>query len=200
MIPVKQQPEPDDFDRNVRQPGQRWLEGLGVGPGDTLSKGKKFAGHEYWSKSQKDLWEKYQGVCAYLCIYFELSLGANSTDHFIPKSQDAWLAYEWSNYRLSCLRLNRDKGTKTILDPFKIKKGTFYLEFTTFEIFPNPALTSSEKTQVLNTIAILKLNSPIHKSMRQKRYLAYKKNDVSKTHLKHESPLIYEEAKRQGLL
>jgi uncharacterized protein (TIGR02646 family) len=198
MIPVKQHPEPGDFDQKVRQPGQKWLKSLsvpenGVLPAKTIFK-------NFWKRSQENLWGAYRGICAYLCIYFEFSTGASSTDHFIPKTQDAWLAYEWSNFRLSCLKLNRDKSTRTILDPFRMKPEMFYLELSSGEIYPNPALTSSEKTQVTNTIAVLKLNDPIHKSMRQKHYLEYLKHKLPQEYLQCKSPLIYAEAKCQGLL
>jgi len=201
MIPVDPQPEPSDFDQKVRQPGQKWLIRLGVNPGHSLPKGKNFANHhEYWRESLKDLWEKYGGVCAYLCIYLELGSGAISTDHFIPKSHDAWLAYEWSNFRLSCLTANRDKSTNNILDPFHVKEGMFHLNFSNGNIFPNPALTSPEKTQVENTITVLKLNKPMHKSMRKQHYDEYKEYKLPKEYLKSKSPFVYKEAKRQGLL
>jgi len=198
MIPVKQQPEPDDFDQKVRQPGQKWLKSLHVPKNGVLPPKTTFK--TFWSHSQENLWNVYGGVCAYLCIYFELSTGASSTDHFIPKSQKAWLAYEWSNFRLSLLEVNRDKGTKQVLDPFHIKEGMFHLNFSTGNIFPNPALTSSEKTQVKNTIAVLKLNKPKHKSMRKQHYDEYKEYQLPKDYFKRKSPFVYEEAKRQGLL
>jgi len=200
MIPVEPQPEPGDFDQKIRQPGRKWLKSLEVKPGDSLPKGTSFGSRDYWRKSQIDLWEKYGGICAYLCIYFELSTGASSTDHFIPKSQDAWLAYEWSNFRLSCLSANRDKSTKSILDPFLLRKGMFLLDLLTGEIYPNPALTSSEKTQVENTIAVLKLNKSEYKSMRQRHYHDYMKYQLPGEYFESHSPFVYEEAKRQGLL
>lgn len=46
-------------------------------------------------------------------------LGSHSTDHFIAKSSNTGQAYEWSNYRLSCLGANRSKNRfDDVLDPF----------------------------------------------------------------------------------
>lgn len=108
MIPVTLQPEPADFDANVRQRGLVWLANQGIATNGPLPKKVKIPA--YWSHSNKSLWEAYDGVCAYLAIYFEWVTGASSTDHFVAKSKDAGQAYEWSNYRLSCLSPNWNKN------------------------------------------------------------------------------------------
>ena len=77
MIPVELQPEPPDFDRNVRQRGQTWLADNGVGP--DASPPNPAALPNYWSHSNKQLWEAYSGVCAYLAIHFEWCTGAFGT-------------------------------------------------------------------------------------------------------------------------
>lgn len=107
MIPVKLQPEPDDFDKKVRQPGQTWLADHGIAPDAPPPKAADLP--NYWIRSNKQLWDAYSGVCAYLAIYFEWVTGAATTDHFVAKSKHAGDAYEWVNYRLSCLGPNRKK-------------------------------------------------------------------------------------------
>ena len=83
----------------------------------------------YWRHSNRQLWEAYDGVCAYLAIYFEWVTGTHSTDHFVAKSRNAGDAYEWHNYRLSCLAANRNKGTfDDILDPIGLEPNTFVLD------------------------------------------------------------------------
>ena len=108
MIPVELKPEPEDFHRNVRQRGHMWLADNGVErdapPPDPA------ALPNYWRHSNRQLWGAYAGVCAYLAIHFEWVIGAYSTDHFVAKSRHAGDAYEWRNYRLSCLAANRNKG------------------------------------------------------------------------------------------
>ncbi len=87
MIPVTLQPEPAHFEATVRQRGHDWLRAKGWDlnapaptPGDLPT---------YWRATNKDLWQAYGGVCAYLCIYFDWALGAAATDHFIAKSANA---------------------------------------------------------------------------------------------------------------
>ena len=115
MIPVTPQPEPEDFDRLVRQPGRDYLR---LHPDTKPSKLPA-----YWTRVIHDLWEKYNGICAYLAKYLPEPTGAVTTDHFVAKSKTKEWAYEWSNYRLASLGKNRKKNTDKVLDPFTLKKA-----------------------------------------------------------------------------
>jgi len=198
MIPVTPQPEPNDFDALVRQPGLQWLNEKGI-PLDQAPPDPA-ALPTYWRRAQKKLWKEYQGVCAYLCIYFEWPLGAQSTDHFIAKSSNAGQAYEWANYRLSCLGMNRTKNRfDDILDPFEIKVDTFMLNLASGEIKPNPGLSLVMRVRANKTIERLRLNDPETNRMRAEHYSEYL-NGVPEWKLKKDSPFVWYEANRQGLL
>jgi uncharacterized protein (TIGR02646 family) len=139
-------------------------------------------------------------VCAYLAIFFEWVTGAASTDHFVAKSKNAADAYEWSNYRLSCLGPNRNKGKfDDVLDPIGLQPDTFVLNLITGEIGPNPALNKDMKASARKTITRLKLNSVEHNQMRAKHYGRYLRKKDEST-LKELSPFVWYEAQRQGLL
>lgn len=198
MIPVTLQPEPNDFDANVRQKGIAALAALGLKPNAPLRKNTEIPA--LWSYSNKALWEAYSGICAYLAIRFEWVTGASSTDHFVPKSQDPFRAYDWDNYRLSTLAPNRTKNKhRDVLDPIGLVPETFYLNLVSGEIRPNPSLSRESYRKAEQTIKRLKLDSPEHNKMRQRRYSYYIRNrDVD--FLKEESPFIWHEATRQGLL
>lgn len=198
MIPVQPQPEPARFDEAVRQPGRRWLEENNI----PFDQAPPVASDlpPLWRKTMKEPWEAYQGVCAYLCIYFEWSLGAQSTDHFIAKSSHAGQAYEWSNYRLCCLGINRRKHQyDDLLDPFAIQPDTFVLNLVSGEIQPNMTLPHLIQEKAWTTIDRLGLNDPYNKRMRAERYEDYLKG-VPDWKLKKESPFIWYEARRQNLL
>lgn len=199
MIPVQLKPEPDDFDAEVRQKGLVWLTQKGIAHNAPAPKGTKFPA--YWSHSNKQLWQAYSGVCAYLAIYFEWVTGAGSTDHFVAKSKDAKKAYEWDNYRLSCLGPNRNKNKyDDVLDPVGLTNNTFELVLITGEIRPSRALTDRALIAAARkTITRLKLDSADHREMRMKRYSQYVRNKDVNT-LKELSPFIWYEAQRQGLL
>lgn len=200
MIPVSAQPEPADFDKKVRQPGLKWLRDSGIPLGGPPPDPKKLP--TYWRETQKELWDAYGGVCAYLCIYFGWPLGAHSTDHFIAKSSNAGVAYEWANYRLSCLGLNRLKNRfDDILDPFEIVQDTFVLELVSGKITVNSTLLPPDQQKKANaTIRRLKLDDAEVNRMRAERYGDYRSGDVSANYLERHSPFVWYEAKRQGLL
>lgn len=198
MIPVALQPEPADFDERVRRPGLDWLERNDISPDSPPPRASDLPA--YWSNSNKQLWEAYSGVCAYLPIYFEGVTGASSTDHFVAKSRRAGDAYEWDNYRLSCLGPNRNKGRfDDILDPIGLAPDTFVLNLASGEIRPNPSLDGTRKRAARETIRRLKLDSPDHNIMRQKHYNQYLRHKDGET-LKELSPFVWYEARRQALL
>lgn len=199
MIPVTPQPEPDNFDTRVRTPGLNWLRDNGIDPDLPPPDLKKLP--TYWRRVQVDLWQAYAGVCAYLCVFFEWPSGASSTDHFIAKSRLAGQAYAWSNYRLSCLGMNRNKGNfEDILDPFQIQPDTFTLNLASGRVAANLALPPAEKALAVATIRRLKLDAPDANRMRAEHYSAYCQGDVSAAYLRRRSPFVWYEAQRQGLL
>ena len=210
MIPVNRQPEPADFDRNVRQKGHKWLRKHGIAidsppptPSDLPA---------YWRNCNQYLWDVYGGVCAYYAFYFQIVSGAASTDHFIAKSRHAGDAYEWNNYRLACLGANQHKNKyDDILDPFELPPDTFFLALDTGQIYVNPVLEKQNKKLAdlaAKTIKRLDLDSPNHRTMRHNHFVQYinlknaqnTDNNAAKTYLKKQNPFVYSEAERQNLL
>lgn len=199
MIPVKPMSEPSDFDRKVRKPGNEWLQNNGIQVNQPPPDPSLLP--PYWRNTQKALWKSYHGVCAYLCIYFEWTIGAQSTDHFVAKSKDAGQAYEWANYRLSCMSMNRNKNKfDDILDPFQIKSDTFMLNLASGKISPSPRLPKDLFEQAIQTINRLKLNDQENQEMRARHFADYLSIEISDTYLKRYSPFVWYEAQRQGLL
>ncbi len=198
MIPVTLQPEPSNFDADVRQPGITWLNSKGIALNAPPPAKTKFK--PCWQACTEQLWESYSGTCAYLAIFFEFSTGAASTDHFIAKSKDAGQAYEWNNYRLSALGPNRNKNKfDDVLDPIGLAPDTFELNLSNGKISPNKALPPKAKAEARKTITRLKLDSPTNRKMRARHFLNYLRNN-DEVGLRELSPFVWYEAKRQGLL
>ncbi len=199
MIPVQLQPEPADFDAKVRQPGHDWLATRGIAFDSAPTDPSTLP--NYWHRSNKQLWDAYQGVCAYLAIYFDWVTGAASTEHFVAKSQVAGEAYEWGNYRLSALGPNRNKNKfDDVLDPIGLAPETFVINFASGEILPNSALSTADKRAAQVTINRLKLDSPEHNRMRAQHFKYYLEGDWSLRFLARESPFVHSEIVRQGLI
>ena len=160
MIPVAPAVEPADFDMRVRQPGAAFLR---TTPHPNAS---AWGSHDYWRKTIGDLLVAYHKMCAYSGSWTKANVSGMSTlqdssvDHFIPKSSAPSEAYEWANFRLSRARLNNRKANHNdVLDPFTLPDRWFTLDFQSFLVFPNSALSGSKRKRVQETIDRLELNA-----------------------------------------
>lgn len=204
MIRISPQPEPEIFDDKVRKPGKTWLDKQAFydpqNPKARTKVPKKTEFPTHWLNISKEIYHAYQGICAYLGIYFEQATGASSVDHFLPKTLYPGLTYEWDNYRLSSLGINRKKGQREeIMDPFLVPDHAFHVNFLSGRIFPNPAATPTEQQLVQDTIDELNLNSANIREMRCKHIDLYAKGDVSANYMQTHSPYVWAEIKRQHL-
>jgi len=192
MIPVNSKSEPSEFDSKVRQKGKQFLNQYGI-----PSKSSKF--RNYWKDIVHALHRLYDGICAYTCIYL---LPPANVDHFLPKSKYPYLAYEWSNYRLTSERTNQRKGEKEgILDPFIVQRGWFTLDFPSCLVETSAAIPSIYSQQAGDTIDILKLNDD--DALVQERcdiIMEYVDGSVNLRFLQRRYPFIAVEIVRQNLV
>lgn len=195
MINVKKAKEPDTFCRLVRTPGNRFLQNC---PNPTSGEWKK---HSEWKKIASELYNVYDGICAYTGEWFSNGLTYPSVDHFLPKSKYPKLAYEWNNYRLTTPRINEHKGDKTnILDPFKVNNGWFVLDIPSCLILPSNTVNQKIKQSIQNTIIGLKLNADDNLVQgRLNILILYAMCNISFEFLKRRYPFIAHELSRQNL-
>lgn len=199
MIPVVARQEPALFDAEVRQKGLTHLRKRGIPLGQPLP--PKAEIEPYWRACLSDLHQAYGGVCAYLGVHFERVMGGGSVDHFIAKSANAGLAYEWRNYRLACSTMNsRKREYSDVLDPFFLSPGLFRLQLSTGHIYPNPDLDPLPMRLVEETIERLGLDDPQCRELRARWYQDYLEHELPPVYLKGKSPFVWSEANRQGLL
>jgi hypothetical protein len=195
MIPVQPQPEPADFSERVRKPGTVFLKKV---PCPTTEQWK---GKEYWQKVLPDMRKAYKGICAYSAHWISPVTGSHSIDHFVPKSVQANLAYEWSNFRYASSKFNSRKGKHTILDPFHVEPDWFVLDFPSLLVKPNLNLLPHQKKAVRNTISVLKLNADENcVKARQHWVMEFCAGEITFAHLKKKAPFIAHELQRQGLV
>lgn len=199
VIPVAAQPAPKGFDAKVRQKGLAHLGKLGLALHRPLPPGTDIP--PYWRDCLTELHQAYGGTCAYLGVFFERVMGGGSVDHFIAKSKNAGLAYEWDNYRLACSTMNsRKRDYDRVLDPFALPQGVFYLQLSTGHIYPNPRLPARARGYVEDTIQTLGLDDALCREMRVRWYQEYLEHRLPSEYLKKKSPFVWHEANRQGLL
>ncbi len=196
MIPVTLKPEPNDFNTKVRIPGQNFLTRF---PNPTKEDWKK-RGKKIWQKASKQLRDEYKKICAYSAEW--IPSDEKSIDHFIPRSQDKNLAFEWNNFRLCFEILNQNKGSQIILDPFSIKENWFVIDFDTYLIKSNRQLDAALRETIYDTVNNkLKLNDDIFLYRRIKWIHAYYKGTPATIDgLKKKAPFIAYELERQNLV
>lgn len=193
MIPIQAQPEPPDFSKKVREPGQKFLR---ISPYPI-----GWNNREYWQRVLLDLYNVYNGICAYCAEWIPYTTGDPTVDHFIPKSVQPQLAYEWNNYRLASLKFNGRKGDyQDVLDPFMLESDWFVLKFPSLQIEPNIVLSDHQARTVTNTINRLKLNDELCIQSRWRWIRDYCLNEITLDYLRRNAPFITYELQRQGLL
>ncbi|MCP4214194.1 MAG: hypothetical protein GY765_06035 [bacterium] len=194
MIPVRKQPEPEDFAILVRERGEEFLKECPIPDSEEWKK------HSYWQDVLDHMGKSYKDTCAYSALWIppEKNL-IRSIDHFIPKSKMPSLAYSWDNFRYVSRAMNSNKGTKSIIDPFTLKPGWFEIDFEIFEIRPGKCLSVDEAELVLSTIRILKLDKEEHRNACQRWVMDYCKGYITFAYLKIKAPFIAAELERQDL-
>jgi hypothetical protein len=190
MIPVAKQREPESFNEKVRLPGQLFLKN------NPSPKSAQFP--RYWSKIKGSLYQQYKNICAYTGEW--LPEPSVSVDHFIPKSIEPRLAYEWDNYRLTTDKMNNIKGSTTgIADPFEVQFGWFVMILPGCIINSCKSLNELDIKKVDNTISALKLNSDERIEKRYSIITDYVNEGITFDFLKEKYPYIAYELERQGL-
>ncbi len=194
MIHIEPKPEPAVFDKRVRKPGSKFLERY-----ETETKKPEFP--DYWTRILALLHDQYGGICAYSCHWMPYDTGADTVEHFLPKSLYPCKAHEWTNYRLVCATLNGRKGDHMdTLDPFEIENGWFVLRFPSLQVFPSDGLKPELAAKVQATIDRLRLNDYATCLRSRLRYVdCYCRRSFTFEHLQEEAPFIAMELQRQGL-
>lgn len=192
MIPFALQPEPAAFQAKVRSPGTSFLATVPVGTK------VKYRGKEYWRACKDDLREAFGHVCAYTSLHVEEVTGADTVEHYLPKDNYPNLAYEWTNFRFVCSRMNGRKGTKAgVMDPFLVPAGLFQIDFPSMLMTVN--LAGAQAPSAVETIKILRLNDEKCTRSRFRYAHLYATEEVTRSFLSQHAPLIDAELTRQAI-
>ena len=124
-----------------------------------------------------------------------------SVDHFIPKTLNPALAYEWSNFRLASGRVNSTKSNQThIIDPFLVENDWFHLDVPSCLLKANPALERDLRARVNSTINSLRLNADdYYVQERCNILIELAKGEIGLGFLQRRYPFLAKEVARQNL-
>lgn len=207
MIPVTRAPEPASFNKRVRKPGRVFLKRHRVKQGDPPP--PNFSWKRCWSRAIPMLHESYNDICAYLAVYLDPSVDETgnrkgSVEHFIPKAQDAWLAYEWKNYLLADRRVNSTRGQEALICPYDLDFYPFELMLNTGILAVSEDLTTEQEEQAYQILDALDLDKEIYASERAEYYARYKdrtrEDSLTNAQIARYAPFIWYEIKRQGVV
>ncbi len=200
MIQTDMPSPPANYESEVKRPGKAFLRNT---PNPTR---RDWRNHRYWSRIHDYLYNEHNGICLYCASWTPRrqqadALDHTSIDHFIPKTSDAQLAYEWSNFRLCRSRLNNYKSAfQDVLDPCSVSNDWFHLDFTSFLIKPSPHITDIRlKQNIIDTIDRLRLNSDNdYVTERIQAIKEYSSDNLSLNILKEKFPFIAYQMRSQN--
>lgn len=217
MIPVALAAEPASFKAHVRERGADAIQRLlgkpvkakGRKPKTTYARPQDIPGDafpSYWTDVRKhdgksaldDMMDAYGQFCAYLGMRLERATGSPTVDHFVPKDRCWKLVYEWSNYRLAASCVNGAKGTRDVVDPFKVKPGWIELDLATFLVRRGTAAPAREHARIDATLPILNLRQCV--AQRGEYILAYQAGHIDLRNVERYAPFVARELRRQGAL
>lgn len=189
MIPVAKPDEPDDFEKNVRTPGNQWLKD---NPGATRPS-------PLWNRCSTELADHYANLCGYAAM---LDPTGGTVDHYLSYKKHPELAYEWSNYRFASGTLNSSKKTAddTVLDPHEVGAGWFEIILPSLQMRTTDAIPPAYREKAEYTLKRLKLRDGERIiRWRQSWYNMYKKKKLPLEGLREVAPLIADAVEKAGI-
>ena len=178
MIHFDPVPEPPEFDRNARQPGQIWL-------ADHPDASRP---RDYWSPFKIQLAEGFHHLCGYSAMYEPVG----TVDHYRSVKTHRALAYEWENYRFAAGWINSSKqNAEAVLDPFEVEDDWFEILLPSLQLVVTPAVPAQKRAQAEYTLERLHLQND-ERVIRQREawYRWYQEKKLSIEGLEEVAPLL----------
>ena len=189
MIRVSRQRSPLGFATLVSGPGRKYLKSIPAGAKVI------WKGHDYWNRMRTRLYYAYGRVCAYSS--FPLNPMAYEVEHYRPKEKYPQLAYDWRNYRLATSGINRRKGVRTVVDPFRVKPDSFRLNLVDGSIRVSARHGHQYTALCQDTIDFLGLDDCDIRKARLDALDEYLGRHMDQTLLRREYPFLFSELKRR---
>lgn len=183
MIRARASVAPAEFDERCRVRGQRWLaENEGAPP-------EKFP--DYWREFTPQLRAAFENRCAYLGMY----ITKGTVDHFVSKSRQRELAYDWSNYRYADFGVNSGKKPAwdgSLLDPFDVDDDWFEILLPSCQLrIIEARVPSALLDRVHFTVEKLKLaHGEEIVALRREWMNWFEAGEIGVEHLRRLSPLL----------
>lgn len=186
MMPFNPPPEPPDFDKKVRQPGNAWL---------AKNPNPKKGTRDYWSPFKSYLADGFNNLCGYSVMYEPVG----TVDHYRSRENYRDLAYEWSNLRFASAWINSSKGTldDQVLDPFDLGEDWFEILLPSLQLVLTNKVPPQQRQKAEFTLERLRLRDD-ERVLRQRQqwYQLYLDGDLTLQGLEKKAPLIARAVKK----
>jgi hypothetical protein len=140
-------------------------------------------------------------MCAFSAIRICPVTGAGSVEHFEPASKYPDQAYEWSNYRFVCSRMNgRKQDHEDVFDPFHLPEDVFELNPVSGGIFVHPKCLPHIRTLAQSTINRLHLDDFLCRHERREHARKILDGSWSRQEGRSQSPFVFSRLLVQGLI
>lgn len=181
MIPVVKTPEPAQFDKKSRKPGNQWL---------SNNAGATERPPPLWSDFTADLSKGFRGLCGYAAMHDPTG---GTVDHYLSYKNHPHLAYDWDNYRFASGTLNSSKknADDAVLDPYLVKDGWFEILLPSLQMRVTDAVPAAFRAKAEYTLKRLKLRDGERIiRWRQSWYDMYKRGELTLDGLRRVAPMI----------
>jgi hypothetical protein len=180
-------PEPEEFDAQVRKPGQAWL---AANPDKPPSRYKAYWSD--WEACKEKLAQSFQYRCAYTAMRI-LPPQDGTIDHYLSKKNHRGLTYEWSNYRYCKHYYNTLKGNydDLILDPFEVEDDWFEVQIHSMQLILTDKVPPELREKAEFTLRQLQLqDSQRIIDQRADYYDGYKAGEITLARIERDAPLV----------
>jgi hypothetical protein len=188
MIRAPRVSEPEDFDAQVRRPGNKWL---AANPNAKRPRA-------LWTPYTPVLQSGYGNLCGYAAM---LDPTGGTVDHFRSFAHYPDLAYEWSNYRFASATMNSRKRAQDdrVLDPEEVRAGWFEILLPSLQMRRTDKVPARLRAKADHTLKQLGLDDG-ERVIRWRRswYELYQKGQLTLDGLRAVAPLVAEAVTREA--
>jgi len=192
----KRPPEPADFDRRARSPGNAWLN-VYLDAEGRLPRGRRPPNR--WGEFRSDLADGFSQLGGYTAMYTPVG----TVDHYLSCENRPELSYEWSNYRFVAGWVNSSKGTldDAVLDPFEVEDGWFEILLPSLQLRVAEDIPEQHRARAEYTIKRLHLEHD-ERVIRQRQgwYELYCTGQLNLEGLDRLAPLIADAVKKREVI
>jgi len=190
MMRVVMPPEPPEFDRKCRTPGNQWLAAQPDWENEPPNR---------WREFIPDLCAGFENRCGYLAMW-DLN---GTVDHYLSAFNHRHLAYEWTNYRYATGWLNSSKQNldRRVLDPFKVRNEWFEIDLASLHLCLTPAVPARIRPVAEYTLQRLKFDYGRRVVGQRTVYLhLFEQGAMELAGVDREAPLLAMAVRRERLL